>query len=92
MNELATRASRFPVGRWTQYDPGELRLSDGMVTFTSKHLGQLFQAPAGQVRAQYPWPYFGAGLTVIVDGNRYRIWFIPFRTVYSTMGDRPGIS
>ncbi len=63
MNELATRASRFPVGRWTQYDRGELRLSDGMVTFTSKHLGQLFQAPGGQVRAQYPWPYFGAGLT-----------------------------
>src|SRR6266542_1396588 len=52
MNELATRASRFPVGRWTQYDRGELRLSDGMVTFPSKHLGQLFQAPGGQVRAE----------------------------------------
>ncbi len=91
MNEqLATPACRFPVGRWAQYDPGELRLSDGMVTFTSKHLGQLVQAPVTQVGARYPWPYFGAGLTLMVNGKRYRIWFLPFRTVISTMGDTPG--
>ncbi len=89
MNELATRACRFPVGRWAQYDPGELRLSDGMVTFMSKHFGQLFQAPVTQVDARYPWPYFGTGLTLIVNGKRYRIWFIPFYTSYTTMGDGP---
>ena len=85
--ELATRACRFPVGWGARYDPGELRLSDGTVTFTSKHLGQLFQAPVTQVAARYPWPYFGAGLTLIVASQRYRIWFIPFYTSYTTMGE-----
>src|SRR5215471_8723254 len=87
MNELATPACRFPVGPRAQYDPGELRLSEDMVTFTSDYLGQLFHAPVTQVEVRYPWPYFGTGLTLIVADKRYRIWFIPFYTKLTTFTD-----
>ena len=91
MNELATPACRFPVGPRAQYDPGELRLSEGMLMFTSRHFGQLFHAPATQVEVRYPWPYFGTGLTLIVAGKRYRIWFIPFYTSLTAIdGGVPG--
>jgi len=62
-----------------------------MLMFTSRHLGQLFHAPATQVEVRYPWPYFGTGLTLIVAGKRYRIWFIPFYTSLAVIdGGVPG--
>jgi hypothetical protein len=55
-----------------------------MLTFTPRHLGQLFHARVTQVEVRYPWPYFGAGLTLIVADKRYRVWFIPFYTSLTT--------
>ena len=86
---LATSASLLGVlGPWGPIRPGELRLSDGVVTFTAYDAGRAgslrtgsqpepeFSAPAGAVRVRSPRLYFGLGLKLIVEGKRYRLWFV----------------
>ena len=89
---LVTPASLLGVlGPWGPVRPGELRLSEGVVTFTAYDAGRAgsrtgsqpepeFSAPAGAVRVRFPRLYFGLGLKLIVEGKRYRLWFVGLRS------------
>jgi hypothetical protein len=91
-NALETPASL--LGRFSAFggraEPGELTLADGVLTFTptaSAAREPLFSVAVGQVRVRYPRRYFGMGLQLIVDSNRYRLWFL---TVRSAAGETIG--
>ena len=58
-------------------EPGELRLEDGLITFTSKDRGLVFRAPLEKVRASFPKLYFGIGAKLAVHGKTYRLSFAP---------------
>jgi hypothetical protein len=80
--QLATpaRQLKFRVLRMTS-ERGELRLKDGLITFTSDARGLLFRAPLDEVRASFPKlifpvPYFGIGVKLTVNGKTYRLSFM----------------
>ena len=61
-------------------EPGELRLKDGLIAFTSSR-GLLFRAPLDEVRASFPKvilpvPYFGIGVKLTVNSKTYRLSFM----------------
>lgn len=65
--------------------PGELRLEDGFIAFTLGDSSLVFRAPLEEVRASFPkvtflgpFPLFGTGINLAVDGNTYRLLFVPF--------------
>jgi hypothetical protein len=65
---------------WIKPEPGELRLEDGLVTFTSEDR-EVFCAPLMDVRASFPMvifpiPSFGVGVKLTVHGETYRLAFV----------------
>jgi hypothetical protein len=76
-----------PLG---SFESGELTLANGVVTFTSRERaeqGHVFSAPFDTVKARFPKLYSGLGLQLVVNGTRYRLWFVPLRSaVGETMG------
>ena len=97
---LATRACLLGrLALWGPFDPGELALSDGVVSFTpdeSPDQRPLFAAPLDEVKVRFPKLYFGLGLQLVVTGKRYRIWFLPLRSAVgettSVRGDKQTIA
>jgi hypothetical protein len=93
-DNFATIASqikfRILVGK-----PGELRLEDGFIAFTSSDGSLVFRAPLQDVRTSFPkvtffgpFPLFGTGINLAVGGNTYRLFFVPFE--YQRWGSVPG--
>ena len=90
-DKLATLAYQiklaFLIGK-----PGELRLEDGFIAFTSG--GRLvFRASLPEVRTSFPKvtffafiPFFEAGIKLTVRGNTYRLSFVPYE--YSRWGSQ----
>jgi hypothetical protein len=69
------------LGPWGKFEPGELRLEDGRIAFTSQERGLVFQAPAQEVRASFPKMYFGVAAKLAVRGKAYRLWFVPMESM-----------
>jgi hypothetical protein len=69
------------LGPWGKFEPGELRLEDGRITFTSQERGLVFQAPVQEVRASFPKMYFGVTAKLAVGGKTYRLWFVPMESM-----------
>lgn len=70
--------------------PGELRLEDGFITFTSGDR-LVFRASLPEVRTSFPKvtffaliPFFDAGIKLTVGGSTYRLSFVPYE--YSRWG------
>lgn len=81
-DELATSACLIGrLGPWGKFEPGELRLEGGLVAFTSKDRGLVFQAPVQEIRASFPKLYLGAGAKLAVGGKTYRLWFVPLQSM-----------
>ena len=83
-DELATRATQVRF-RVLLGKPGELRLEDGFIAFTSGDGSLVFRAPLQQVGASFPkvtffgpFPLFGTGINLAVGGTIYRLFFVPF--------------
>jgi hypothetical protein len=67
--------------------PGELRLEDGFIGFTSRDGGLVFRAPTQDVQVSFPkwmilpplFPLPGIGIELVVDHNPYRLSFMGVR-------------
>ena len=90
-DKLATPAYQiklaFLIGK-----PGELRLEDGFIAFTSGDR-LVFRASLPEVRTSFPKvtffafiPFFDAGIKLTVGGNTYRLSFVPYE--YSRWGSQ----
>lgn len=78
---------------WIKSEPGELRLEDGLVAFTSEYRDLVFRAPLEEVKASFPRvifpiPYFGVGVKLAVHGENYRLSFV--RVQYVGWTSSPG--
>jgi hypothetical protein len=82
MRSRVSRLGRF--GPWGRADPGELSLDGQVVRFQSDARGLLFEAPVSGVRLRVPKRYFRIGLTLIVNGQRHRFWFVPMTSMAGT--------
>jgi hypothetical protein len=69
------------LGPWGKFEPGELRLEDGRIAFTSQERGLVFQATVQEVRASFPKLYFGVAAKLAVGGKTYRLWFVPMKSM-----------
>jgi hypothetical protein len=83
-DKLATPASQIKF-RILLGKPGELRLEDGFIAFTSGHGDLVFRAPLQEARASFPKatlfvfiPLFGIGINLAVGGNTYRFLLLPY--------------
>jgi hypothetical protein len=83
-DKLATLASQLKF-RILLGKPGELRLEDGFIAFTSGDGDLVFRAPLQEARASFPkatvfvWcPIFGIGINLAVGGNTYRFCLLPY--------------
>src|SRR5262245_20601903 len=93
--ELDTPAAQIKFGIQPG-KPGKLRLEDGFIAFTLGDGSLVFDAPLQEVRASFPkvmffvglLPLFGTGINLVVGGNAYRLWFVPFE--YKRWGRVPG--
>jgi hypothetical protein len=73
--ELMSKAWRMRMLNQA-YDAGVLVAVEGKVSFVMRS-GTLFEADRRDVKAQFPWWYFGSGLHLTVGGKGYRIYFTP---------------
>jgi hypothetical protein len=73
--ELISKAWRMRMLNQA-YDAGVLMATEGKVSFMTRS-GPLFEADKQDVKAKWPWWYFGAGVHLIVGDKRYRIYFTP---------------
>ncbi len=56
--------------------PGVLELHAGRLAFTSEE-GRVFECPLEVLRdAKFPWYYFGGGVKLTVNNERYRLSFV----------------
>jgi hypothetical protein len=81
-DKLATPASQLKF-RILLGKPGELRLEDGFIAFTSGDGDLVFRAPLQEARASFPkatiavWlPIPGIGINLAVGGNTYRFMLL----------------
>ncbi len=58
------------------WDAGVLLATEGRVCFMTRS-GPLFEADKQDVKATWPWYYFGGGVHLTVGGKGYRIYFTP---------------
>lgn len=75
--ELMSKAWRMKMLNQA-WDTGVLVAAEGKVSFVMRS-GPLFEADKRNVKAQFPWWYFGSGVHVTVGGKGYRIYFTPPR-------------
>lgn len=75
--------------------PGELRLEDGFIAFTSGDGDLVFRAPLQEARASFPKvtffgpiPLFGTGINLALGGNTYRFSLLPYE--YGPLSSIPG--
>ena len=54
---------------------GVLELSRGRLSFRTEE-GAAFDVPIGDVRAKFPWWWFGGGVKVTAAGTSYRLSFV----------------
>lgn len=80
--ELATQACRIRNRiLWGRSEPCELRLTGGIVTYTSENHGLLFRVPLAEVRASFPTvllpflQHHNIGVKLTVHGKTYRLVF-----------------
>jgi len=83
-DKLVTPASQLKF-RILLGKPGELRLEDGFIAFTSGNGDLVFRAPLQEARASFPkvtlfvfLPLFGIGINLAVGGNTYRFLLLPY--------------
>jgi len=84
-DELTTRACWRRS--WAKSEPGELRLEDGLVSFTPDDRGPVFRAPLAEVRPSFPkvlFPDFGVGIKLAVHGKTYRLSFARGHVVWTS--------
>lgn len=73
--ELISKAWRMRMLNQA-YDAGVLMATEGRVCFITRS-GPLFEADKQDVKAKWPWWYFGGGVHLTVGGKGYRIYFTP---------------
>jgi hypothetical protein len=71
--ELISKAWRMRMLNQA-YDAGVLMAGEGKVSFVMRS-GPLFEADKQDVKAKWPWWYFGSGVHLTVGGKGHRIYF-----------------
>jgi hypothetical protein len=66
---------RGPKGMFGGSDQGQLIGREGRVSFTTGR-ATVFEADRHEIRANWPWWEFGAGMHLTVSGKTYRLSFI----------------
>jgi hypothetical protein len=96
-DKLATPASQLKF-RILFSRPGELRLEDGFIAFTSGGGDLVFRAPLQEARASFPKvtsffgiPTFGTGINLAAGGNTYRFSFLPYKYGWGSVPGGGGI-
>ena len=63
-----------PKGMFGGVEPGRLSAREGRVSFATRQ-GIVFEADRHEIRANWPWWEFGAGMHLTVSGKTYRLSF-----------------